>query len=485
VTEFANESAGMAASPARAPESTSAARALSQGDRAREPVTRSLKRRALSAAGWSAAGFVLSQVIRVASSLVMTRLLAPEMFGVMAIAITVNVITALLTDLGIQQNIVQSKLGEAPTFLDTAWTVQIVRGLVVWCIALGAAAALYVGGTKGWLNGGTVYATPVLPWVVAASSFAMVIGGFASTKSAVAEREFDQRRLTQIDLISQISSLVSMLALATVSHSIWSLVVGQLMGGVVSTVLSHTMLTGHRNSFAWDRNSLDEIVAFGKWIFFSSFVGVLALYADRLVLGGLVPASVLGQFAIAGTIVGAVGGVFSKLYNNVVMPALSETVRDNRGRLKEVFYQFRLPTDLALLFCAGLLASMGHLVIDVLYDRRYKDAGWMLEILAVSLVWVRYGATQQLYLALGVSKYVAFMNFARLAAVFSALFICFHFGGVKAAIWGFALHQLVIALMTYRFNAILKINDFARDLGVLVALPIGYGVGSFINMIVR
>ncbi len=415
----------------------------------------------------------------------MTRLLAPEMFGVMAIAITVNVITALLTDLGIRQNIIQSKLGEVPTFLDTAWTLQIVRGVVVWCIALVVAAALYIGGTKGWSTTGTVYATPVLPLVVAASSFAMVIGGFSSTKSAVAERVFDQRRLTQIDLISQMASLVAMVTLATVSHTIWSLVVGQLMGGVVSTVLSHTMLTGHRNSFAWDRASLNEIVAFGKWIFISSFVGVFALYADRIVLGGLVPASVLGQFAIAGTIVGAIEGVFSKLYHNVVMPALSETVRDNRGRLKEVFYQFRLPTDLGLLFCAGLLSSTGHLVIDILYDRRYKDAGWMLEILAVSLVWVRYGATQQLYLALGVSKYVAFMNFVRFAVVFSALFICFHLGGVKAAIWGFALHQLVIALMTYRFNSILKINDFARDLGVLVALPIGYGVGVCINMFAR
>ncbi|MEO5883631.1 MAG: hypothetical protein ABIQ06_14525, partial [Caldimonas sp.] len=50
-------------------------------------------------------------------------------------------------------------------------------------------------------------------------------------------------------------------------------------------------------------------------------------------------------------------------------------------------------------------------------------------------------------------------------------------GGVRGAIWGLALHQVVIALMTYRFNAMLRINDFVRDFGVLVALPIGYGVG--------
>ena len=76
--------------------------------------SRSLKQRALSAGGWSAAGFALGQGMRVVSTLVMTRLLAPEMFGVMSIAIMVNVIASLLTDLGIKQNIVQSRRGEDP-----------------------------------------------------------------------------------------------------------------------------------------------------------------------------------------------------------------------------------------------------------------------------------------------------------------------------------------------------------------------------------
>ena len=204
---------------------------------------------------------------------------------------------------------------------------------------------------------------------------------------------------------------------------------------------------------------------------------MFALYADRIVLGGLVSASMLGQFSIAATIVGAVQGVFAKLYSTVAMPVLSETARTDRSRLKEIFYRVRIPTDLALLFCAGFLAATGDLIVSILYDRRYAEAGWMLEILALSLVWARYDATQQLYLALGQPKFVAFMNFARFVSVFIALFVGFRLDGARGAIWGFALHQLVVALMSYRFNVVLGINDFRRDLGVLVALPIGYAVG--------
>ena len=123
-------------------------------------------------------GFAASQGIRLASTLVMTRLLAPSMFGVMAIAMMVNVIASLLTDLGIRQNIVQSRRGADPMFLDTAWTVQIIRGFIIWAMALALSAALYLAGRLGHLSGDTVYATPILPWVLAASSFSVVISGF-------------------------------------------------------------------------------------------------------------------------------------------------------------------------------------------------------------------------------------------------------------------------------------------------------------------
>ena len=444
---------------------------------------RGLRQRAFSAGRWSLFGMAASQGIRLATTLVMTRLLVPSMFGVMAIVVMVYVIAGLLTDLGIRQNIVQ-RHGSEPTFLDTAWTVQILRGFVIWLMALVVAAGFWVAGHLGYLPAGTVYGAPILPLVLAVSTLAVVISGFQSTKGAIAERELDQRRLIRIDLASQLSAFVLMAAVAWHTGSIWSLVIGQMFAALVSVVLSHVALSGHDNRLAWDPVALKEIVSFGKWIFVSSFVGVFALYADRIVLGGLVSADVLGQFAIAATLVAAVHSLFYKLYSAVFMPVLSETVRDNRARLKEVFYRVRIPTDLMLLFAAGFLVATGQLVVDVLYDHRYADAGWMLQILAVSLVWTRYDATQQLYLALGQPKFVAFLNVARFVSVFVAMLVGFHLGGVRGAIWGFALYPVVVALLSYRFNAHLKINDFARDLGVLVALPIGWGVGYALERMV-
>src|SRR6185295_14728234 len=173
-----------------------------------------LRQRAFSAGRWSLFGMVASQGVRLATTLVMTRLLAPSMFGVMAIVVMVYVIAGLLTDLGIRQNIVQRHGGGDPAFLDTAWTVQILRGIVIWMMALLVAAGFWVAGHLGYLRPDTVYGTPILPVVLAVSTLAVVISGFQSTKGAIAERQLDQRRLIRIDLASQLSAFVLMAVVA-------------------------------------------------------------------------------------------------------------------------------------------------------------------------------------------------------------------------------------------------------------------------------
>ena len=84
------------------------------------PSLGGLKQRAFAAGRWSIFGLVSSQVIRLATTLVMTRLLTPDMFGVMAIVVMVYVVAGLLTDLGIRQNIVQRRRGDDPEFLKIA-----------------------------------------------------------------------------------------------------------------------------------------------------------------------------------------------------------------------------------------------------------------------------------------------------------------------------------------------------------------------------
>src|SRR5262245_66533122 len=99
----------------------------------------SLKKRVLKAGTWSLVGYGLSQAIRFGSNLLMTRLLVPEMFGVMAIATMLMIGLAMFSDAGLKQNVIQSNRGNDPAFLNTAWMIQILRGVLLWFFALCAA----------------------------------------------------------------------------------------------------------------------------------------------------------------------------------------------------------------------------------------------------------------------------------------------------------------------------------------------------------
>ena len=449
----------------------------------RSPERPTLKHRVLRAGGWSFAGHAISQVIRLGSNLLMTRLLVPEMFGVMAIATMVTVILHMLSDIGLRQQIIQSPRSDEPAFLDTAWVVQIVRGILLWGVALLLSAALYFANLERIVPSDSVYASSVLPLVIAASSFSAVILGFQSTRVAIAHRNFDQRRIVQIELLSQLFAVAVMIGLGVAFRSVWALVAGGLLAALATTLLANLWLRGHRNRFRLDKSALRDLVGFGKWAFVSSAFTVLAINGDRLLLGGFVNAEMLGFYAIAVLLIGAVEAGVGKVFSAVALPALSEVARSNPSRLREVYYKLRVPSDLILLFFAGLLFAVGQLVVDGLYDPRYSPAGGMLQVLALSLIAARYNVAYQVYLAVGKPRYMAIIQIARCVSLFTVVPCAYYYFGLGAALWGVALHGLAMVPFVYGFNARLGLNDISRELLVLIAMPVGYLGGTAIILV--
>lgn len=437
----------------------------------------------LRAGGWNVAGYGLGQALRLGANLIMARLLAPEMFGVMAIAMTVLAILFLLSDVGLRQSIVQSRRGDDPAFLDTAWCVQIVRGILLWLVALVLSIALHFANFAGILPAGSAYAAPELPLVIAVTSFAAVVVGFQSTGIAAAQRHFNQKRLVQIELAAQLSGLAAMVAIGAVSRSVWALVTGALVSTLATTVLSHVCLSGHRNAWRWEREALRELIVFGKWVFVSSAVGGLVAHGDRLLLAGFVDAETLGLYAIAVLIVGAISNGMNRIFGSVSLAALSEVARTDPSRLRAIYYRFRVPADVLLLFVAGAMFAAGQALIDLLYDARYRAAGGMLEVLALSLFMLRHELSRQLYLALGNPRYGTAISVVQFVSLYTLVPTLYVLAGQKAVVWGVALHALVALPLFHAFNARLGLNDVRRELAVLAALPAGFLFGAALNLL--
>jgi len=445
----------------------------------------SLRESIIRAGAWILSGHFVSQIIRLGGNLIMTRLLVPEMFGVMAVANVLILGLQLCSYFGIHHNIIQSHRGDEPSFLNTAWTFQIIRGFAIFFLAICLAAGLFLANSFGLVSESSAYHSPVLPTVLAALSFTALISGFESTKLATANRFMKLGRVTILELISQVIGLIGMFIWALVDRSIWALVAGTILSSCTRTIFSHWYIKGITNHLMWERAAFIELFSFGKWMLMTTILGYFVSSGDRLVLAGLVKADVLGVYSIALFIISALQEVVSKLATNAALPVFSKVVRERREALGVVYYKIRLPIDLTILFICGILFYGGHLITDVLYDYRYSSAGRMLEILAISLFGTRYVLSENVFVALGKPRLLIPAQIVKLLIIFFMIMPIYKIYGLDGAILIIALIPLLALPVTAYFMAKYGFFNLRRELYVLPALLAGLAVGALINMIAQ
>jgi O-antigen/teichoic acid export membrane protein len=325
---------------------------------------------------------------------------------------------------------------------------------------------------------GTVYADGRMSEILAVLSLTMLIQGFESNRLTLAWRHLELGRVVLLETISQIVTLFTMLVWALMDRSIWALVAGTLAGQLSKTLLSHWMLPGPKDRWAWDAEAFREIFHFGKWIFFSSILGFLVMNGDRLILGGLVEPHILGQYSIAFFLAFAMQQLMARFYGGVAFPALSEVVRNTPEKLKATYYKIRLRIDSLALFASGCLFVLGTPIIHILYDERYWNAGPMLEVLSLGLIAARYELTDQCYLALGLPKWLTLQNTIRVLALFLAVPIAFSMYQLTGAIWAIVLSIFSVVPLSIYLKFKLKILDVRKELIVLPFFLLGWLCGE-------
>jgi len=437
----------------------------------------SLKGRVLKSGGWVIGGFFLSQVIRFGSNLLLTRLLIPEAFGLVSIIYVLMSAMALFTDIGINQNIIQNRRGSETVFLNTAWLVQISRGIFIWSLVILLAYLLPWAVKTGLVADGSTYADPLLPRLLFVFSFDLLISGFTSTKMALAQRKVQLKEITQIELFSQVVALVVMFVWAFYYPSVWALVGGAFTSSILRLLLGHFWLPGPLNRLQWDAECFKEIFHFGKWIFLLSILGFLWLNGDRLIFANLLGPTQLGIYSIAYILSSTVINVFSAIMTRVLFPAMSEVIQKRPENLPSVYQRLQTIADLGLFGVAGFLYIAGEGIIDVLYDSRYHDAGYMLSILSLGLIGSRYAVVEYLCMAKGHMKYLLASNLIRVIALYLGMLLGYKSYGMEGALFGivFSFYVAWPISLVYKYQH--GLVSWWRELLVSFIFPVGGVIG--------
>lgn len=334
-----------------------------------------LRRRVLRAGSWTIGGHMSSQLLRLGGNLILTRLLFPEAFGLMAIVQSVIVGLAMLSDLGIAASIIRNKRGHETVFVNTAWTMQVIQSVIIWlgvCLIAPLAASFY--------------AQPMLAILMPVVGLGSVIGGLASTKLALANRSMAMKKLVLIEIGAQACGLLVMVLWAWIDRSIWSLVGGGLVSALVKTTASHLLLEGAHNKFTWDRDSVKELFGFGQWVLVSSMLTFLAGEGNKLLIGAFLGVKLLAFFTLASTMCLMFWMVAQQVSNRVLFPAYSQVARERPERLRAVAFKSRLFLIVPGWLIALFFVLWGDHFMSILYDQRYTESGYMLQLMSMGML---------------------------------------------------------------------------------------------------
>ncbi|MFN7222655.1 MAG: oligosaccharide flippase family protein [Paracoccaceae bacterium] len=420
--------------------------------------------RVLRGSAWTALGYGASQAMRLASNLILTRLLFPEAFGLMALVSVFIVGLTMFSDMGTHPAILQNKRGDEPAFLNTAYSIQVVRGVVLW---IASAAIAYPAAH--------FYGQPDLMWILPVAGFSLLIHGLEPTKVDTAARHLRLGRLTALDLLAQAVGILSMVVLAWATQSVWALVAGWIVSSLTRLLLVVRFLPGPANRLSWEPTAVRELLHFGFWLFLSTACGFLVAQGDKAILGKYLTLEQLGLYNIGFFLASFPMLLGQTITGRILIPLYRErppaASPENFAKLRRM----RFPLTGGVFILLAVMAFAGEWLVDLLYDPRYAPAGAILVLIAVIQIPSVIGMTyDQSALAAGDSQNYFLLTAARAVFLVAGMLIGAEWMGLVGALVGQALAALAVYPLLIRLARRHGAWDWLHDLifagvGVLIA----------------
>lgn len=405
---------------------------------------------------WSFLEFGGGQGLRLLSNLILTRLLLPEAFGLMALVSVVILGLALFSDTGVQPLIAQNQKGDEQSFLDTAWTVQVVRGFLLWLMI--SIAAIPVA---------SLYNEPLLAQVLPVAGVTLAIDGMKPVSVHSLARHLALGRLVAIKLSSQFVGLIALVSLAWELESVWALVIGNVITALLTTSAYYIFIRAPRSQLILDKSALREIFGFGKWIFLSTAAGFIVNQSDRAILGLHVNLDVLGVYNVGYFLASLPILLGFAAHNNVMLPLyrMKSPLEGDENR-NAIFFTRRTITFF-LIAIAVFLSFAGPTIVDLLYDDRYRGAGGIITLFSLSVVpLICLNSITTALIGLGNPRAMFFVIGVTAVVQTALMFIGIQSFGVPGALLSPGLAVLATYPLRLAYSIRYRVFDPLQDLGM-------------------
>jgi O-antigen/teichoic acid export membrane protein len=380
-------------------------------------------------------------LIRLGSSLILTRLLTPKAYGIFAIIFSLLTMIELLSDVGPRALLIRSPRGNEPRFVHTLWTLRLIRGAINFCIMFFGAPLIAL-----------IYDVPVLTSALRALSPVFLLSGLESMSFILAIRDRRSRISNYAELASTAIMTIVSVALAYVLRNHFAVIYGVLVQRAVLMVGSYFLYRNIGVGIAFDREAVTEQFRFARFVLPSSLLFAVVSQYDKVILLRLFDLSLLGVYGIASNLTSPVSTVIVHNAQTILYARCAEYFRTDRATACSRYYrENRRLLTLGVMLPAAL-AGFAELIVAVLYDPRYAAAGFILMVLALgSIVTAFQNASENLLVASGRTHTVLVANVIRVCSLIPITLLGYYLFGFNGFLW-FTLLATVPVLTYYHLQ---------------------------------
>jgi O-antigen/teichoic acid export membrane protein len=346
----------------------------------------SVQHRMARGAAWMFSARWLDKILGLVSTLVLARLLAPEDFGLVAIATAFIALLTLLTNFSFDVALIQHR---DPTreHYDTVWTLGALFGT-----ALGLALALLSVPLAAFYN------EPRLNSVVLVLAVSAFVGSLRNVGCVDFLRDLHFHKEFMLNLVRRLVTLPISIGLAFWLRSYWALVIGTLLTSVIDTALTYAM---HPFRPRWSLARKGELFAFSKWLFVNNLLWFVSQRAGDFIIGKLRGAHDLGLFSLANELGSLPATELVAPINRAAFPGYSRLASDRPELIRTYLRVIGIVAFVALPAGVGISVT-APLIVPLLLGSQWLDAIPLMQFLAIAGAFMALWAnTHYVLLALG------------------------------------------------------------------------------------
>lgn len=330
---------------------------------------KNLKNSTINAASWNFSNMLVGQIRTFVVSTILARLLMPEDFGLLGMAMVFASLTDSFVDFGFGNAIIQ-KQKVTKLQLSTVFWINMLMALLLGIMMFFSAplVALY-------------FEMPKLEAITQLMSLTFLIKGLSTLQNALYKKDLDFKTPFKIGLFSGITSGILGIVLAYTGYGVYSLIYSQIVGWIIGTILIWHF-SSFKPRFIFNLSSIKPLWNFGYKYSLSIFIDSIFSRLDTLIIGKLFSAATLGFFYKAQSLNNMVIDYAFSSFSGVLFPSLSKMAQD-KMKLRTVLIRILHLVCFTTFLFSGLMFVNAKEVIVILLTEKWVGSVPIFKILAI------------------------------------------------------------------------------------------------------